>query len=195
MLFSSSIRKAYKDAHDGHEPSVHSNDLGFSLNATMATLITLSQCLIYGSRENRPSNATVRGVAVTVAVTAFWASAIALSPEQPAHDGQILKYIMSPLTLIYFISYIKLGISLVKYIPQVIFNWQRKSTKGWNIWQVWLDFEGGLLSLGQLFLDAAVCSDWTPITGNPVKFGLGFVSMFFDVIFMVSVQNSLVGCR
>lgn len=27
--------------------------------------------------------------------------------------------------------------------------------------------------------------DWSPVTGNPVKFGLGFTSMFFDVIFML----------
>ncbi len=27
--------------------------------------------------------------------------------------------------------------------------------------------------------------DWSPVTGNPVKFGLGSVSMLFDVIFMV----------
>lgn len=26
--------------------------------------------------------------------------------------------------------------------------------------------------------------DWSAITGNPVKFALGFVSMFFDVIFV-----------
>jgi hypothetical protein len=30
-----------------------------------------------------------------------------------------------------------------------------------------------------------VKSDWSGIVGNPVKFLLGFVSMFFDVIFCV----------
>lgn len=40
---------------------------------------------------------------------------------------------------------------------QVVLNYQRQSTVGWNIWNVLLDFEGGLLSLVQLLLDASVC--------------------------------------
>jgi hypothetical protein len=42
-----------------------------------------------------------------------------------------------------------------------------------------------MLSLLQLLLDAAATSDWSAVTGNPVKFCLGFVSMVFDVVFMI----------
>jgi cystinosin len=48
-----------------------------------------------------------------------------------------------------------------------------------------LDFGGGMLSLVQLLMDGAYTQDWTAVTGNPVKFALGFASIFFDVIFMV----------
>ena len=34
-------------------------------------------------------------------------------------------------------------------------------------------------------MDCAVSGDWSGIEGDPVKFGLGFTSMVFDVIFMV----------
>ena len=34
-------------------------------------------------------------------------------------------------------------------------------------------------------MDAACQDDWSAVTGDPVKFGLGFASMVFDVIFMV----------
>jgi len=44
---------------------------------------------------------------------------------------------------------------------------------------------GGLLSDTQLVLDCWNMGDWTGITGNVAKFFLGFVSIFFDVIFML----------
>jgi len=79
---------------------------------------------------------------------------------------------------------IKLAISFVKYCPQVFLNFRRKSTIGWNIWNVLLDFTGGLLSVAQLIFDSWRKGDWGGITGDPVKFGLGFISMAFDLIFM-----------
>jgi cystinosin len=50
---------------------------------------------------------------------------------------------------------------------------------------VLLDFTGGLLSLAQLLMDCGVKGDWSGIEGDPVKFGLGLVSMVFDVVFML----------
>lgn len=40
---------------------------------------------------------------------------------------------------------------------QVVLNYQLKSTRGWNVWNVLLDFEGGLLSLVQMLIDSSVC--------------------------------------
>merc|ERR1711871_1611252 len=62
-------------------------------------------------------------------------------------------------------------------------NWSRKSTGGWNIYNVLLDFTGGLLSTTQLVIDAMAQNDWSGVQGDPAKFGLGFASMFFDIIF------------
>jgi cystinosin len=64
-------------------------------------------------------------------------------------------------------------------------NVQRQSTVGWSITNVILDFMGGSMSLLQLLLQCWVLNDWSQIAGNPVKFGLGFVSLSFDIIFMV----------
>lgn len=86
---------------------------------------------------------------------------------------------------VYAISYVKLLVTVVKYIPQVWVNYKRKSTVGWSIQQILFDFSGGVFSLVQLVIDSALEDDWGGITGNPVKFGLGNVSIFFDVIFMV----------
>jgi cystinosin len=66
----------------------------------------------------------------------------------------------------------------------VVANRRNRSTEGWSIWQILLDFTGGVLSIAQLVLDSALQGDWSGITGNPVKLALGNVSMVYDVIFM-----------
>ncbi|KAF7564653.1 cystinosin [Pyrenophora tritici-repentis] len=48
-----------------------------------------------------------------------------------------------------------------------------------------LDFAGGWLSLAQLCIDSALENDWGGVTGNPVKFGLGNITIVFDIIFMI----------
>ena len=53
------------------------------------------------------------------------------------------------------------------------------------MWNVLLDFEGGVLSLAQQLIDAAVCQSLIPLIGSPIKFGLSLISMVFDVIFIV----------
>lgn len=46
---------------------------------------------------------------------------------------------------------------------QVCLNYKRRSTDGWNIDNVMLDFTGGVLSLAQLLLDAGCARDWTKV--------------------------------
>lgn len=82
-------------------------------------------------------------------------------------------------------SYVKLFITLIKYMPQVLTNYRNSSTHGWSIAQIMLDFAGGILSITQLGIDSYLQGDWSGITGNPVKLALGNVSIFFDIIFIV----------
>jgi cystinosin len=103
---------------------------------------------------------------------------------------------------IYSFGYVKLICTVIKYCPQVYVNYKRKSTEGWSINQILLDFTGGILSLAQLLIDSALQADWSGLTGvspclttwkqtvayrnlqNPVKLGLSNVSMIFDIIFI-----------
>ncbi len=62
-----------------------------------------------------------------------------------------------------------------RYLPQAFLNWRNQSTVGCNIHNFLLDFVGGALSLGQLMLDCAVTDNWSAITGDVAKFGLGCV--------------------
>jgi cystinosin len=85
----------------------------------------------------------------------------------------------------YSLTTVKLLLTVFKYSPQAWLNYRRKSTIGWAIDGMTLDFIGGVLSLVQLVIDSASQADWSGITGNPVKFGLANISLFFDVIFLV----------
>jgi cystinosin len=76
-------------------------------------------------------------------------------------------------------------VTVVKYIPQAWLNYKRKSTVGWDIRQILLDLAGGVLSIGQLVLDSSFEADWSGVTGNPIKFLLGNVSIIFDAVFVV----------
>jgi cystinosin len=85
---------------------------------------------------------------------------------------------------VYAIQYVKLILTVWKYIPQVFANFKRQSTVGWSITQQLLDFSGGLLSMVQLLIDSSLQADWSGLTGNPVKFGLANISLLFDIIFI-----------
>ncbi len=49
-------------------------------------------------------------------------------------------------------GYCKAAITLIKYSPQVYLNYKNKSTVGWSISNVLLDFTGGVFSLLQLII-------------------------------------------
>jgi len=86
---------------------------------------------------------------------------------------------------LYLISYFKLYVTIAKYIPQAWNNFRRKSTVGWSIGNIVLDLTGGVLSFVQLMIDAYRSDDWTSVTGNPVKFALSWLSILFDIVFIV----------
>lgn len=89
------------------------------------------------------------------------------------------------LMFINFLSYVKMAVTLSKYFPQAILNFRRKSTVGWSIGNVLLDFTGGSMDIVQMILQGINTDDWTAFYGNPVKFGLGLISMVFDVLFII----------
>lgn len=70
-------------------------------------------------------------------------------------------------------------------MPQVLTNYRNKSTHGWSIYQILLDFVGGVLSLSQLGIDSYLQQDWSGLTGNPVKLALGNIAIVFDIVFML----------
>jgi len=187
FLYSPLIRKQYAARHPlAPEPSVRLNDLAFAVHAVILSSIVYSQFWpwIWGfevSRFQRVSR-LIAGI--------FWGCivavvAVVLLVASQGNGNGLDPSAWAWIDVVYTISYVKLVVTVVKYIPQAWVNYKRKSTIGWSISQILLDLTGGILSILQLVLDSALQNDWSGITGNPVKLGLGNVSILFDLIFIL----------
>ncbi|KAG7369656.1 lysosomal cystine family transporter [Nitzschia inconspicua] len=179
FFWSPTIQEMYRIRHGPDAKiTVQSNDVAFAIHALILSSVTVLQIVYYGGgivalRVSKPIVLVIAGI-LTVCIIypmLIWIT----------HGEKLFNW----LDFLYLLSFVKIGISLIKYIPQVILNKQRASTVGWSIWNILLDFTGGCLSILQLVLDCANMHDFSGITGNPAKFGLGFVSIFFDLIFIV----------
>eukprot|EP00160_Parvularia_atlantis_P016763 Unigene5478_Nuclearia_a/m.16766 Unigene5478_Nuclearia_a/g.16766 ORF Unigene5478_Nuclearia_a/g.16766 Unigene5478_Nuclearia_a/m.16766 type:complete len:247 (-) Unigene5478_Nuclearia_a:55-795(-) len=173
LLFNERARSEYRAENaNGCNPQVAENDFAFALHASVLTAVHLVQIAIYDRGNQRTSR-----LALTL-FGGFLLGAVVYGICVAVGVAQLLD-------LLYYLSYVKLFLTFIKYCPQVYMNWYRKSTVGWNVYNVLLDFTGGWLSLGQLLIDCWQDNDWSGITGNPVKFFLGLFSIFFDIVFMI----------
>ncbi|KAI9916745.1 hypothetical protein PsorP6_016770 [Peronosclerospora sorghi] len=178
FYYSDTIQRQYMKRHHGNRNAVELNDVFFSLHATVLVAVSLFQCVIYPRGRQVVSKPTILWTGGTLMVAIIFAITIMVR-------GNNEDSVLNTLNLLYLLSYVKLVTTLVKCLPQIALNYQRKSTVGWTIWNVLLDTAGGLLSIGQQVLDAAATNDWTAMTGDPVKFALGFVSILVDVVFIL----------
>ncbi|KAJ0032670.1 hypothetical protein NQD34_002751 [Periophthalmus magnuspinnatus] len=150
---------------------VTASDVFFSLHALLLCSLYVCQAALY-QRGGQTVSWPARGLLLLgwtfALVTLFLAVA------------QVITW----LQYIYYFSYIKLAVTLVKYMPQAYMNYQRKSTVGWSIGNVLLDFTGGVLSILQMVLQSYNNDQWMLFFGNPTKFGLGLFSVLFDLLFI-----------
>lgn len=144
----------------------------FSGHAVFACLITVGQCVFFERGKQRISHAA-RLIGCILIIFLLVSTIISFTNH------------LSTLNLLYFYSYVKLIITIIKYVPQAWMNHKRKSTEGWSIGNILLDFTGGMLSVIQMFFLATNYNDWSSIFGSPTKFGLGLFSVLFDVLFIV----------
>ncbi|XP_047443114.1 cystinosin [Mugil cephalus] len=150
---------------------VDANDVFFSLHAVLLCLVYVSQAVIYERGGQRVSR-VARALLVIGWAFALISLFVAISKR------------ITWLDYLYYFSYIKLAVTLVKYVPQAYMNYRRKSTEGWSIGNVLLDFTGGTLSILQMILESYNNDEWMLIFGDPTKFGLGLFSVVFDILFM-----------
>ncbi|KAI1824730.1 cystinosin [Xylaria intraflava] len=185
LYWSPLIRHQYALRHNNLTPTVAFNDIAFAFHAFTITIILNTQYFFpslwgFARAPGRKPSRVIAGIA-TGCIIGVVLMIFVVAAQGPSANA---KTSWAWLDVIYVISYVKMLVTLVKYAPQLMFNMRNRSTQGWDIWQILLDFTGGLLSIAQLGIDSYLQHDWAGVTGNPVKFFLGNVSMLYDLLFM-----------
>jgi cystinosin len=169
--------------------TVSIQDVVFAVHAWILTVITIIQIFIYYDKDDPEQKVSTS--CITISICLIWGVLQILLIERVL--GLYDPHVKPGSSVMIFNSVIYMGwckvfISLIKYIPQVISNYQRKSTEGWNIHNIILDFTGGFFSFAQNLVDViANTYNLTPegqsASLNIAKFALSFISIFFDIIF------------
>uniref|UniRef100_A0A3Q4B1V0 Uncharacterized protein n=1 Tax=Mola mola TaxID=94237 RepID=A0A3Q4B1V0_MOLML len=150
---------------------VNANDVFFSLHAVLLCLVYVIQAAVY-ERDGQKVSWMALSLLLIGWTFALVSLFLAVAKQIPWLD------------YLYYVSYIKLAVTLIKYVPQAYMNYRRQSTEGWSIGNVLLDFNGGMLSILQMILQSYNNDEWWLIFGDPTKFGLGFFSVMFDILFV-----------
>jgi cystinosin len=169
---------------------VQIQDIFFAAHALLISLITIIQILYFYDPSDKDQK--VSNITITIILVMIWGAILLVIVENgfeyyDPHVKENRKYIFNSLV---YLGWCKVVISLIKYIPQVVSNFRRRSTIGWNIHNILLDFTGGAFSFGQNIIDSfrdefSITSDDQSKGLNIAKYALSIISMLFDIVFMV----------
>lgn len=153
IYFSPVARQQYGDRHGGHAPQVTVSDLAFSLHALVISLLWILQVWYY-SQRNKPEVETDERTRL-IPTPADLLKPSQLVPDEASRPSVFCQLLLLGLfvaafisaTLVwagkaqfldwlYYMSTVKLIISVVKYIPQVLLNWRLRSAEGFAIGNV-----------------------------------------------------------
>ncbi|KAL3236219.1 cystinosin-like protein ERS1 [Nakaseomyces bracarensis] len=155
---------------------------GFCLTAIMTTQLFYGRELWGFTDEYRGRMKKIYKRVLMISIFTF-----CLVTLQFVYDNRVLGWDNSR-TLIYCnkLFFLKITMSLIKYIPQVLHNYERKSMKGFAISGVFLDITSGIASIIQLICqvlkDTNINLD--VIVSNFGKVGLALVTLMFNFIFI-----------
>ncbi|GKV41287.1 hypothetical protein SLEP1_g48839 [Rubroshorea leprosula] len=167
LYFSLAVQKQYLDKYGYNQMiPVAANDVAFSIHAVLMTSITLIQIAIYDRGNQKFSKISI------AIVSAVWlTAAICLFVALPKHSW---------LWLISIFNSIQVCMTAIKYTPQAVFNFARKSTEGFSIGYVLFDFTGGLTSLAQMAVQSVDQNSFVNFYGN---IGKMLLSVVWNVVY------------
>ncbi|RYR05060.1 hypothetical protein Ahy_B06g084910 isoform B [Arachis hypogaea] len=195
LYFSSAIQNQYYKKYGyGEMIPVAANDVAFSIHAVLLTAITLFQIAIYDRGEQKVSKISIGIVSV-----AWLTAAVCFFIALPTHSWlwllSIFKYDCAFICIPFLLSNLQfnsieyIGIqvfmTVIKYIPQAIFNFLRKSTDGFSIGNILLDFSGGVGNYLQMVVQSVDQDSWVNFYGNIGKVLLSLISVLFDILFII----------
>ncbi|RUO96407.1 hypothetical protein BC936DRAFT_142094 [Jimgerdemannia flammicorona] len=107
FFFNDEIQRQYRERNGGAENIVRANDVLFAVHALVLSSVALWQTIVY----RRDYNQKISPAAGTLILTSALGIAIVLAAVQ----FKFAEWI----DLMYYLSFVKLAISFVKYVPQV----------------------------------------------------------------------------
>jgi len=121
LFYSPAIQREYRNRHgEDSEITVRSNDVAFAVHAFLIASATLFQIGYYDGFRVHTSNA-ITTVLVTLVVVICTAPVLVVASNK-----------LEWLDYLYVLSYVKIVITLIKYVPQMVLNIRRRSTHGFS---------------------------------------------------------------
>ncbi|KAG6410190.1 hypothetical protein SASPL_128242 [Salvia splendens] len=196
LFFSSTVQRQYREKFGLNEMiPVAANDVAFSIHAVLLTVFTLAQivmydvsgaastfltvfkvCVLFKLCTVKRGNQKVSKTAAVLVSVAWLAAAVCVFVAIPRHSW---------FWLVSCFNTIQVVMTVIKYIPQVVLNFRRKSTIGFSIGNILLDFFGGITNYFQMVVQSIDQKSWINFYGNIGKTMISLVSILFDILFMV----------
>jgi cystinosin len=176
------VRREFYD-ENGLWPLIRLNDVMFGVHNMCTNGVVLSQAYCWGFKRNDNQRLSrLAKVILSIVATYLIGSGSYIYSTQ---GWEPVANVFNWMHLLTSLGLVKIGMSVCKNIPQIMYNYNRKSTHGWPILMIWLDFLGALLSFVQLLLDAYVAGDMTAVFDNKPKLLLSIQVFIADAIFFV----------
>ncbi|PRT53992.1 Cystinosin [Wickerhamiella sorbophila] len=183
LRYSTTVRLEYQLRHK-NPPLVRFNDVVYGVHSLVLVAAVLFQFYCSGYRRSSGQHIS-RGVKVFSLVMVMAGCALLLHAWEISTTRR--HYELVDVANIF--GTVKIWLSAVKYIPQVLYNYKRKSTRGFSKTTPILDVLGAYFSVAQLALDAYLAGDITDMYKHPVKLLLSIVTLVFSLAFLI--QHSI----
>ncbi|BAU01585.1 hypothetical protein VIGAN_11085000 [Vigna angularis var. angularis] len=171
LFFSPVVQKQYFEKY-GYEQMipVAANDVAFSSHAVILHLIIICQFAMFERGNQKFSIYTI-----AVAVAVWFSAAVCFFIALPSQSW---------LWLVSIFNIIQAIMTFIKYFPQTLLNFLRKSTDGFSIGTVLLDFSGGVFNYSQMAVQSIDQGSWVNFYGNIGKVLISLVTISYDSILM-----------
>lgn len=185
MLFNDVVRELYF-TNNGYFPLLTNIDLIYSAHGFLLTLVTSSQLIFWNIWGFNPRSLVAKKptklilICVIMLILILYLSIGSTNVPFFQKEYTLLDWAVT-------LSYFKIMMSCIKYIPQLLHNRRRMSVVGFSIFTIFLDLSGSILSTFQLFLDSYIATGsltWDVMVNNSGKLGLSVITFVFDACFI-----------
>lgn len=166
---------------NGGWPLIKVNDVVFAAHNLLTNSLILSQAYLWGFKRNDNQRLSALAKVLLSLVGVYVAASTAYIYGSQGLTPVAGRFNWAALCT--SLGVVKIGMSVCKNVPQILYNYRRQSTHGWPILMIWLDAFGGVFSLLQLLLDAWAAHDLAAVLHNKPKLFLSVQVILADCVF------------